>query len=63
MFFEFLLVLGGLVAWMYLRFRQRSHYWTRMGVKQPASNPFPFGNNIVVHPDAIMLRKNQVSFF
>ncbi len=28
-----------------LRFKIRSNYWTSLGIKQPASNPFPFGNN------------------
>ncbi len=43
-------VLAGIVAlclFYIVRFKFRSSYWSKLGVKQPAENPFPFGNNPV----------------
>lgn len=45
MIVEIFAALLALCLFYYVRFKHRSNYWTSVGVKQPASNPFPFGNN------------------
>jgi hypothetical protein len=33
---------------LYARFKRNSHYWPRLGVRQPPSNSFPLGNTPMV---------------
>lgn len=41
-----------------VRFKIRSNYWTSLGVKQPASNPFLIGNNPVTCFDRLIGKIN-----
>ncbi len=56
---ELLVILATLLAWLFLRFRYRSNHWTRLGIRQVPVNPFPLGNNPLIHPDFLMQRKNH----
>ncbi len=60
MIVELLLLVTVFIGWIYFRFRQRSNYWTKLGVKQPAENPFPMGNNTIVSAETTFNRKNAV---
>ncbi len=56
---EIILAVAGLIGYAYWIFRSKSNYWTKLGVKQPKSNPFPLGNNPITCTDALFNRKNQ----
>ena len=45
MLLEVSLALVTLLAYLYWRWHQKSTYWTKLGVKQPPSNPFLMGND------------------
>ena len=45
MLLEVSLALVTLLAYLYWRWHQKSSYWTKLGVKQPPSNPFLMGND------------------
>ena len=45
MLLEVCLTLVTLLAYLYGRWHQKSTYWTKLGVKQPPSNPFLMGND------------------
>ena len=45
MLLEASLALVALLAYLYWRWQQKSTYWTKLGVRQPPSNPFLVGND------------------
>ncbi len=58
MIVELLLAVAAIVGYYYWQFQKKSDYWTKMGVKQPKSNPFPLGNNPITCKEAINRTKN-----
>ncbi len=59
MILEAILLVGALVAFLYMRFKHNSYYWTKLGVKQPKITPFPLGNNPIAAWDVLAQKKNQ----
>ncbi len=58
MIVELLLTMAAFVGYSYWQYQIKSKYWTKIGIKQPTSNPFPLGNNPITCILAINRTKN-----
>ena len=60
MLLELILVIAAGIAYYYLKFWSRSNYWKKLGVRQPESNQFPYGNTVQTDYSVVLSMANLV---
>jgi hypothetical protein len=60
MIVELILLLVAIWGFFYWSFKAKSNHWTKLGIRQPESNSFPLGNNVITMAETRFGRKHMI---